>query len=1200
MAGEFDDLLEPEGKPTDLAKQTRGEFDDLLEPVKTNEFEDILQKAEPVSEGQKALKSLMSTATKAAVAPAAAAIDLFKGQAEAEGKRLAATPLDPIKFNQRDLANPLENPINALGTAGKIMSREEAAVAAPLLDVTKAALKVTEGGMTSKKYWDYVKEAPKIFMEGMKEGLHGDSRADADPERQEQLGDIPRLLGASEPVSAALGLAASFALPSSLLMSAMPGPKYLSKAENLATNMVARNKWLAEFNAGKASLAEGKAMIEKLVTQDLEPEALVHLANWRKALRDTDNAEQAVKLMSRGEAKRDVLETGKGIQATTKIGPMIAKGIVDAPPVERGVLLLKATRESQVPISVIQGFFGGTNFDHPALNPYKGVISAVTDANYEHMQDLSALINPANHGLREITDESAKRIRLYDLVVRAKHSQPHSVAAQVLGESLGIKGLPKLSAEEKAFYDLAKKLVNKEKDRLRASYKYITGEDMKYSDDYVFPLMHEKEARTASQIFSEKLPTGGGKAVGGGTQRFRTPTVQDAMPRTDVLKLLDEQLQAQAWMKHVLPATRRARTMYMGTAEHGPLPKGIRPYEQEKGLSKYLDTHQMEYINNLLNGVERGGVGSSGTAWEQMAKNGRHSLTKAMLSFKVSTALVQYGALFDGMTLANQLWGGKGARAFFKSMQENLFSPKFEKNFSKAVHNRRSMGSDFAVAEMSGSLSNKVLKAGWAGMKRIDATVAQVSREAFKKAMKDSGIPTTEAQLDMLMEVVSGSSNVAMMPSIINSNEFVRTWLTFQTFALHRWSLTSKNLIEGGLLAKSDIRNNNIAKAFSELAKPELFAEKIRQQPFATLSAWKDGLSDAVNLKNMGKLEGTLKRMGYRYKRASGGWYDPASGIVKHEASLFVPGMSEEEAVALGKKFNQYSVFTPHGEIRSDGLVKKISNMNDVIIEWDGKAPVSKVGQETIKKDSAILRGTNADAQVTKMNGEWRSTTYLKDGTPSGHSVYPTFEKALEDARLTTGVLSEDQIKAASSIGMAPGRITADKLPFTEIKLGDRTVRFHVPQGKVQMIRPGTLTKHVQGHDVIAKKIRAAIGLMLIAAAEATESKARSGIADLLSGQHNTDRDRSFGGMMMTAIPSQIPVFGNFVNSALGNSSALPPVPRTIESMVKGGFQTFRGKTGGSRARGALKTAEAATELFVGMPGTSQVVQFLKNFIPEK
>jgi len=1142
MANIFDQFDETSGpvvpEPVEKKISSLDQFDEVTGPNMFDQFDEA-----PQSEGQKALKSLMETATKAVKggstggvsgAMAESGPDLISQQLAAEEKRLG--PRDPIKFNVKDLANPVVNPINALGTVGKVAAREEAAVAQGAIKLTKAALDVSEGGdikkFSGKKYWEFVKEAPKLLMEGMKEGLKGDSVSDADPERQAQFGDIPRLLGAPEVVSATLGLAASMALPSSLLMNAIPGAKYISKADNLAVNLVARNKWLAEFRAGTASLAKGKAMIEKLVTQDLEPDALVRLAQWRDALRKSTDAERAVKLMSRGEAKREVLEkltdskklslklterqvdkeatkvAGKKVYRPQRfqqnIGDMIVDGVVDTSPKTRAEDLVRTMHDTFNPVTAIKSIYKTKDYNDFKLRPYKRVVVANAKAVRQHEdQYLRILEESKAQGLTELSDESSKRIRLYDLLIQGKNDPAAKNASQILGQALGIRGVPKLNHAEKSFYAIAKKVVNERKANFSKAYEYVTGEEMKHIRDYVFPLVHEKDARTALQIYGENLPKGGGGVIGGGTTRFTGRTVNDSMPRTDVMKLLDEQLQAQAWMEHVLPSTRKARSFYTNSV-----------------LERDITTGDKEYIANLLNTVERGGTLTPSSGLERMIKAARGNITKAMLSYKVSSALVQYGALFDGAIFAHQLWGAQGASSFIKSMQENLFNPKTLKTVSTAIKNRMSLGSDAAIADLStGAVKGKISRAGWAPMKRIDAQVAATVRDAFKKTLKKTGQTANDDDLDLLMELVSGSPSVAMQPSIIHSNELARMYFTFQTFQLNRWTLMAHNLIEDGVLANMDKRNTDIARTFSKLTKKELFDDQIKKQPFATITAWKggaDGMSDAANLRNMGKMEGILKRMGYRYKRASGGWYDPASKQIQHEPSLFVPGMSEEEAVALGKQFNQYSILSQNGEIRSDGLVRKTSNQRDVIIERGNKG----------------------------------------------------------------------------------GRITAENLPFTEVELGGETIRFHMPQGKNVMVRPGTLTKHAQGHDVLARRVRASIGLSLLAMADTVENRARQGIATMITGDEPPPK--SVGMQMMTALPNQIPLLGNILNSVMNNSSALPPVPRVVEGMYKGAYRLATGKTESAKVRGAFDAATNAVALFAGTPGTSQIAQLIKRFLPEK
>jgi hypothetical protein len=124
------------------------QFDEVAGPNMFDSFDEA-----PQSEGQKALKSIMETTTKAikggitggvSGAAAASGPDILSQQLAAEEKRLGKR--DPIKFTEQDLANPIVNPLNTLGTVGKSAAREEATVAQGPIRLTKAALDVSEGG----------------------------------------------------------------------------------------------------------------------------------------------------------------------------------------------------------------------------------------------------------------------------------------------------------------------------------------------------------------------------------------------------------------------------------------------------------------------------------------------------------------------------------------------------------------------------------------------------------------------------------------------------------------------------------------------------------------------------------------------------------------------------------------------------------------------------------------------------------------------------------------------------------------------------------------------------------------------------------------------------------------------------------------------------------------------------------------------
>jgi len=98
------------------------------------------------------------------------------------------------------------------------------------------------------------------------------------------------------------------------------------------------------------------------------------------------------------------------------------------------------------------------------------------------------------------------------------------------------------------------------------------------------------------------------------------------------------------------------------------------------------------------------------------------------------------------------------------------------------------------------------------------------------------------------------------------------------------------------------------------------------------------------------------------------------------------------------------------GEITENGLPKTGIETPEVKEMLEGKK--EEIDQENGR---AILRGENVDAVVApspKEEGKFQTTILQKDGSPSGDSQRDTFEEALEEARNTTGVLSEEQQKA--------------------------------------------------------------------------------------------------------------------------------------------------------------------------------------------
>lgn len=75
-----------------------------------------------------------------------------------------------------------------------------------------------------------------------------------------------------------------------------------------------------------------------------------------------------------------------------------------------------------------------------------------------------------------------------------------------------------------------------------------------------------------------------------------------------------------------------------------------------------------------------------------------------------------------------------------------------------------------------------------------------------------------------------------------------------------------------------------------------------RERDFGILSAFRKGLPEEENLERQYRLSGDIRALGLGYIPIVGKW----KGV--HERSLFVPDMTREDALSLGKKYDQDAV----------------------------------------------------------------------------------------------------------------------------------------------------------------------------------------------------------------------------------------------------------------------------------------------------
>jgi len=148
------------------------------------------------------------------------------------------------------------------------------------------------------------------------------------------------------------------------------------------------------------------------------------------------------------------------------------------------------------------------------------------------------------------------------------------------------------------------------------------------------------------------------------------------------------------------------------------------------------------------------------------------------------------------------------------------------------------------------------------------------------------------------------------------------------------------------------------------------------------------------------------------------------------------------------------------------------------------------------------------------------------------------------------------------------------------------------------LIRSGLISGKLKANW--GKRFSALIGLAIMAAAGIAEQRTRDFILGMISGKK--PKPKSTLSLAITAIPEQIPLFGNMISSFInyGNSGFDFPLARQAENII-GGIGVVTKKTEEAKAKATMRAAEAGITVVGGIPGTTQFFDILESiFFKEK
>lgn len=99
---------------------------------------------------------------------------------------------------------------------------------------------------------------------------------------------------------------------------------------------------------------------------------------------------------------------------------------------------------------------------------------------------------------------------------------------------------------------------------------------------------------------------------------------------------------------------------------------------------------------------------------------------------------------------------------------------------------------------------------------------------------------------------------------------------------------------------------------FSESSLSRIWQFVEQNRPFGVISAFLEPLSDDENEARHAELKKMVRGKGLGFVEMEGGWTE--DGVFTSEKSLFIPNISRDDAIAIGKHFDEYSVLHNDGE----------------------------------------------------------------------------------------------------------------------------------------------------------------------------------------------------------------------------------------------------------------------------------------------
>ena len=425
---------------------------------------------------------------------------------------------------------------------------------------------------------------------------------------------------------------------------------------------------------------------------------------------------------------------------------------------------------------------GSRSYKGMNVKMQRALAERTTNADIEATSVLDNVFKEIKNIKNDWTEEEQATMMLYMLIDMEANTQ-----AQTLINHMGWTGIPVLTTEELMAMDIMRNSFNNRVDALATVYEELSNKVFARVENY-FPLKYQYRTTAAQEpTIGEKQFRPSTKTKQGFT--FGRKRKVKKVPRIDVFAMLEEATREQIYYKEVQPALSEIYSL-------------VSKDQYAEAAGEIGQKYWLEVLDAVAHRGQQSMVRPS-----RWLRTRRVNLTRAILGYKISTVAMQPMAIFDATAFVYMKYGEIAAARLLGEFAYSWIKPGYAK---KAIAKSRSLqirrGGQIEFDEIAGNggkgLIGTYQRNALKLVQKTDLiTAASVDRAAYK-ILKSKGLSEEESQADadMVMQIVSGSSDVSDRPLILTKGEGWRSIMLFQTFFMNRWGLISHDIITTGII----------------------------------------------------------------------------------------------------------------------------------------------------------------------------------------------------------------------------------------------------------------------------------------------------------------------------------------------------------------------------------------------------------------